>query len=65
MSDKDNNTHCECSECGTVTNCVISDRGRPLCFDCGHEEATRQMKADAPGVWPDWADKIKDYKPTV
>jgi hypothetical protein len=50
-----------CSECALVVcqdHCVISDREKPLCFDCGKEEATRQMKADAPGVWPDWALRI-------
>ena len=53
--DKD---ECEvCADCDVVVckkHCVISDRERPLCLDCGTEEATRQMHADAPGVWPDW-----------
>lgn len=43
-----------CSECGEPS-VVVSDRNKPLCADCGREEAERQTKADAPGVWPDWA----------
>lgn len=48
----------QCLECGLVVCsrcCVHDDRDRTLCKECGAKEAKRQMVADAPGVWPDWA----------
>lgn len=46
-----------CSDCGLVVcqEHVVFNGERPLCHECGVEEAERQTKADAPGVWPDWA----------
>jgi hypothetical protein len=58
LCDHDKGEDETCSNCGLnvcQNHVVIDDNEHPLCFDCGKEEATRQMKADAPGVWPDWA----------
>jgi hypothetical protein len=59
--DHDKGENETCSFCGLVVcqeHAVIDDRERPLCLDCGHDEAARQARADAPGVWPDWAARI-------
>lgn len=48
-----------CAECDeNCQNHVIDDRRRILCHACGREEAERQTRADAPGVWPEWANVI-------
>jgi hypothetical protein len=51
-----------CTECGQKVckdHLVVGDEGLPYCLDCGLLEAQRQMIADAPGVWPDWARGLK------
>ena len=49
-----------CTECGDFAckdHCVVSDDGLPYCLECGRKEAERLSKADAPGLWPEWARK--------
>lgn len=53
-----------CAECGYIfcnDHVVNADLGRTLCYDCGKDEAKRQCKADAPGVWPEWMPQEKTF----
>ena len=51
---------CCCGEWFCLENVVFTELGDCLCHECGRDEAERQCKADAPGVWPEWA---KDIEP--
>ena len=60
------NVEC-CADCGEwvcTKHVVFVPRSEtieePLCPECGVAEATRQMKAAAPGVWPEWAESLSD-----